>query len=87
MQDVVYYNAGFRFNNFGEFCLSVREPASGECSARCTRLCDSRRDAPHCLLLAAGVLAYLGDDKALTQIELPGTTIRLSGSFANLIYK
>ena len=36
MQDIVYYNAGFRFNNFGE--LFSREPASGKCSARCTRL-------------------------------------------------
>jgi NADH:ubiquinone reductase (non-electrogenic) len=34
-----------------------------------------------------GVLAYLGDDKALTQIELPGTSIRLTGALGNLIYK
>ena len=33
------------------------------------------------------MLAYLGDDKALTQIELPGTSIRLTGALGNLIYK
>ena len=37
--------------------------------------------------LPPGVLAYLGDDKALTQIELPGTSIRLTGALGNLIYK
>lgn len=35
----------------------------------------------------SGVLAYLGGDKALTQIELPGTSIKLTGAFANLVYK
>ncbi|KAL4421095.1 hypothetical protein ABPG77_009622 [Micractinium sp. CCAP 211/92] len=37
--------------------------------------------------LNLGILAYVGDDRALTEISLPFTKIKLSGQFAYLVWK
>lgn len=37
--------------------------------------------------LNLGIMAYLGDDRALTEIQLPFTKVKLSGSLAFLVWK